>query len=135
MATVRLPKIPSAVTRLLLILALLAATAGCTPTVRSTGDLPYPRDGIYLLYSRQGRLIEKTVWRQGALVAAWQYERPTDLPRDVVDAVNRGEREWPAPRWIQVVKRGTGVLTYLDKDGHDFGFAVYLEGRYVRGAH
>jgi len=122
-------------TRIVSIVALLAATAGCTTTVRSTGTVPYPRDGIHLLCSRDGRLIQKTVWRHDALVAAWQYQLPQDLPQDVIDAVNRGERDWPAPKWIQVVRRGTGRITYLDEDGHNIGFADYHKGQYYRGAH
>jgi len=117
------------------IVALFSATVGCTTTVRSTGTVPYPRDGIHLLYSREGRLIQKTVWRHDALISAWQYQRPVDLPREVVDAVNRGGRDWPAPRWIQVVRRGSGRLSYLDEDGRDIGFGDYHKGQFYRGAH
>ena len=121
--------------RIVPIVALVAAAIGCTTTVRSTGEAPYPCDGIHLLYSRDGRLIQKTVWRHAKLVAAWQYQSRLDLPREVVDAVNRGERDWPAPRWIQVVKRGKGRLISLDEEGHDIGFGDYLEGEWYKGAH
>jgi hypothetical protein len=122
-------------TRIVSIVALCAATAGCTAKVRSAGTVPYPRDGIHLLYSRDGRLIQKTVWRDDLLMSAWEYQLRQDLPREVVDAVNRGERDWPAPRWIQVAKRGTGRLSYLDEDGQDIGFGDYHKGRFYKGAH
>jgi hypothetical protein len=122
-------------TRIVFIIALFAATAGCTTTVRNTGRGPCPRDGTHGLYSRDGRLIQKTVWRQHLLISAWEYQRPEALPVEVINAVNRGERDWPAPRWIQVVKRGSGILTYLDEDGRDFGFGAYHEGRFYRGMH
>lgn len=115
-------------------LALLVATAGCTTIVRSTDTAFYPHSGIHLLYSRDGRLIQKTIWRHDALVAAWEYQRKGDLPRGVIDAVKRGERDWPSPRWIQVVWKGTGRLGYLDGNGEDTGFADFREGQYLRGA-
>jgi hypothetical protein len=121
--------------RMVSIVALLAAAVGCTTTVRSTGEAPYPRDGIHLLYSRDGRLIQKNVWHHANLVAAWQYQSRLDLPRKIVEAVNRGERDWPAPRWIQVVKNGKGRLISLDEDGNDIGFADYFEGEFWKGAH
>ena len=120
--------------RIFAIIALLAATAGCTTSVRSTGTAPYPSDGICLYYSRDGRLIQKTVWRHGALVAAWEYGQREDLPREIIDAVNRGERDWPAPRWIQVVSEGSGRLRYLDEDGRCVGFADYYDGKHDGGA-
>ena len=122
-------------THIVFLLALLAATAGCTTIISSTEATSYPRDGIHLLYSRDGRLIQKTVWRHDALVAAWEYERPQDLPGDLIDAVNRGERDWPSPRWIQVVRRGSGRLSYLDEDGKDTGFADFSDGQYRGGKH
>jgi hypothetical protein len=122
-------------TRIVAIVALVAATTGCTNTVRSTGRVPHPRDGTHLLYSRDGRLIQKTVWRHDTLVSAWQYQLRQDLPMEVIDSVNCGERDWPVPRWIQVVKRGTGRHCYIDEDGRDIGFDEYNHGRWYRGAH
>jgi hypothetical protein len=119
-------------TRIVSIALLLAGTAGCTTTVRSTGSVPYPRDGIHLLFSRDGHLIQKTEWRHDKLVAAWEYNV---LCREVMDALDRDGRDWPAPRWLQVVRRGNGRITFLDADGHNIGFADYHEGQYYRGAH
>jgi hypothetical protein len=95
----------------------------------------YPRDGVHLINTRDGRLVQKTVWRHEKLVAAWEYEQRGALPLEVIAAVNRGERDWPAPRWIQVVKKGAGRLTYFDADGNNIGFADYQDGEYYRGAH
>ena len=119
---------------IVLIVALFVSGFGCTTVVRRTSATDYPHDGVHLLYSRDSRLIQKTVWRQDKLVVAWEYRR-SDLPFEVIDAVNRGERTWPSPRWIQVVRKGNGRITYLDEDGNIEGFAEYDRGDFYRGAH
>lgn len=118
----------------------LVTAAGCTTVVRSNfhssgweAELLAPRHGIHLLYARDGRLIQKTVWRDEKLVSAWEHQVPWSL--ELSEAVSRGERNWPPPRWTQVVKKGDGRLTYLDAAGEEIGFAVYAQGEYVRGAH
>ena len=95
--------------------AVAAMFTGCAPVVRSTGAAPYPQSGTYLLYARDGRLMQKTVWQNGKLRSAWELDR---------------ER-----RWRRVVTAGNGRTLYLDEDGREFGFADYVGGQYRRGAH
>ena len=116
---------------------LLAGGAGCTTVRRSTPDqhADYPHDGILLQYSRDGRLIMKAVMRHDKFVDVWEYERREDLPRAVIDAVNRGERGWPALRWIQVVHDVNGTICRLDDDGVELGWSEIRDGEEVRGGH
>ena len=101
------------------LLPLLAATVlmftGCTTVVRSTGAAPYPADGTYMLYARDGRLMQKSVWRAGRLTSAWERDEEG--------------------RWIRVASADRGRLRYFDEDGHEYGFADYFHGEYWRGAH
>ena len=65
-------------------------------------------------YARDGRLMQKSVWRDGKLRAAWERDEG---------------------RWMRVATAGRGRLRYFDQDGREFGFADYLGGDYLRGAH
>lgn len=103
------------------LLPFLAASAlaftGCATVVRSTSaaPTPYPQDGTHMLYSRDGRLMQKTIWRDGRLLSASERDE--------------------TGRWTCVVISGAGALRYFDWDGHEIGFAEYHRGEYVRGAH
>jgi hypothetical protein len=101
------------------LLSFFAATtfvfAGCSTVVRSTGTVPPPEDGTYMLYARDGRLMQKSVWRAGKLSSASERDE--------------------TGRWTRVATAGDGRLKYFDEDGHEYGFADYLRGEYWRGAH
>lgn len=117
------------------LLPFILLLAGCTTVTRSTPAQPanYPHDGIYLQYARDGRLIMKATMRHDKFVNVWEYERREDLPRAVIDAVNRGERDWPAPRWIQVVHDGGGTIFRLNDDGQEIGWSEISDGVEGRG--
>ena|SRR5690349_411650 len=100
---------------LLVLTAAAAVTMGCAPVIRSTGAAPYPRSGTYLQYAADGRLMQKTVWRDGKLRSAWQVDR-------------KG-------RWVRGVTAGNGHALYFDQEGSEIGFAEYFRGEYRRGAH
>ena len=123
--------------RLLPCILLLTATVGCTTVVRYTPDhhADMPDNGIFLQYARDGRLLFKAVLRHGKYVDAWEYDRHEDLPRAVVDAVNRGERDWPTPRWIQVVHDGGGTIFHRDDAGQETGWNEVSDGVEGRGGH
>ena len=95
--------------------ASVLAFTGCSTVVRSTGAAPYPQDGTYMLYARDGRLMQTSVWRAGRLSSASE----------------RNEEG----RWTRVATDGNGRLRYFDEDGHEYGFADYFRGEYWRGAH
>ena len=68
---------------------------GCATVVRSTGAAPYPQDGTYMLYARDGRLMQTTVWRAGRLLSA-------------------SERD-DEGRWTRVATDGNGRLGILTR--------------------
>lgn len=95
--------------------AIAMLLTGCATVVRSTGAARYPNDGTYLLCARDGRLLQKSVWRSGTLLSGWEC----------------GDDG----RWTKVASAGHGHLTYFDEEGRNIGFAEYFEGQYSRGAH
>ena len=108
---------------------------GCTTAnLRDGCGLSKASEEIRCAYAVDGRLLQKTVWRDGKLVSAWQYEQRWELPLDVIVAVHRGERDYPPSRWIQSVVNGTGRIHQF-WEGEIAGFEDYLKGEYWRGAH
>src|SRR5437016_5231904 len=111
-------------TRILPIIVLMAGFAfGCSSlNSRSVGSLALRRTGTHGVYAPDGRLLQKTVWRDGKLVAAWQYEQRWELALEVIKAVHQGERDYPPPRWVQTVDSGRGRLHTFDERGFFIGF-------------
>jgi hypothetical protein len=103
-------------TRLLpLLTAAVVAATGCATVVRSTGKAPYPANGTYMLYARDGRLLQRSDWRAGKLLSAWEHDEEG--------------------RWTRVATAGKGRLTYFEEDGREYGWADFYRGEYWRGAH
>ena len=103
-------------TRLLpLLTAAVLASTGCATVVHSTGTAPYPSTGTYMLYARDGRLLQRSDWRAGKLLSAWEPDEEG--------------------RWTRVATAGKGRLTYFEEDGLEYGFADFIRGEYSRGAH
>ena len=121
--------------RLLASLLLGAALSGCAISSKKDGPPWRVQEGIMELHARDGRLMTSEVWHDQKLLSAWQYQPRESLPWDVVDAVNRGERDWPPPEWIQTVKNGEGFLYDLDQDGREIGWYYFNRGVLIRAAH
>jgi hypothetical protein len=119
------------------IVVLVAGLAfGCTrPTSRSIGSSATPKGGTHRVYAASGILLQRTDWRHGKLVAAWQYEQQWELPLDLIAAVHRDERDYPPPRWIQTVANGKGRIHTFDEKGAVIGFEDYFAGEFWKGAH
>ncbi len=124
-------------TRVALILVLVAGlSVGCTATSsRSVGSSAFPETGTQRVYSSDGRLLQKTVWRHGTLVAAWRYEQRWELPLESVTKVHRGEHDYPPPHWVQAVINGNGRILTFDQKGEVIGTEDYLRGRAWKGSH
>jgi hypothetical protein len=109
---------------------------GCMTTdSRSVGSLAFPHEGTHCVYASNGRLLQRTNWRAGALVAAWEYEQPGDLPLELITAVHRGQREYPPPRWVQTVISGKGRIHTFGERGEIIGSEDYFTGAFWRGRH
>ena len=123
--------------RVIPIIALLATIViGCSTTSsRSVGTSGFPQTGTHSVYAPDNRLLQKSVWRHGKLVTAWQYEQLWELPLEIIDAIHRGERDYPPPRWVQTVTNGKGRIHTFDERGEVMGFEDYLHGHCYGGAH
>lgn len=119
------------------IVLLAIVTSGCTTAnSRSVGSWWTPsQNGTHRVYAANGRLLQRTDWHLGKLVAAWQYEQQWEMPREIIDAVNRGERDYPPPRWVQSVMHGDGTIYVFDERGEVIGTEWYSAGDFYRGAH
>lgn len=124
-------------TRIAPIVVLVAGLAfGCTTTnSRSVGSSAAPHEGTHRVYASNGRLLQRTDWRDGKLVAAWQYEQRWELPLELITAIHRGERDYPPPRWVQTVINGKGRIHTFGEKGEVIGFEDYLAGECWRRAH
>ena len=108
---------------------------GCAKPIMMPNSSYGESDGVFEQRTRDGKLVWKEVWKDKKLVSAWEYQTPEQLPQEVIDAVNRGERDWPDPKWIKTVKNGEGCVNDYDKDGKVIGYWFYFQGEPVRGGH
>jgi hypothetical protein len=114
---------------------LAAAWSSTSIAVPGTGTDFGVKDRVVEYRARDGKLLEKAVWRGGKLLSAWEFLPNELLPEDVIEAVNRGERNWPPPKWTQTVVNGNGVSHDWDLDGREIGWTEFLNGEGGRGGH
>lgn len=84
-----------------------------------------PWDGRYYQRDTSGRVVQRTLWRKGKLVSAWELTTSSRWVdgRHVVDA----------PKWTQVVKNGNGWRTVFGPQGREQGAECYILGNFHCG--
>ena len=76
--------------------------------------------GIELMFSPAGEVLSESHFRDGKMIASWEYTSESHYEHSVLKVAPR--------KWTQTIKNGTGGRAIYDIDGRDVGYENFSEG-------